>query len=318
MNIQPLVSIVIPCFNAECLIADAIESSLNQSYRNLEVLVIDDGSTDNSPEIIKSFKGRIKWESGPNRGGSHARNRGLEISGGKFIQFLDADDLLHPGKIQRQVAESLRFDENTIVYCGERTTDETGAELRIYCPPISNENVICFMLVKGLQTTAPLHRRALLESIGGFSERLPCGQEYDLHLRLACSGVRFSGIEDVLFTVRKRHASVSSNFPRVLDQYPSILWPAYRKLQKESRLTDALARCFAETMASAGRRQVEFGNRDRANAYFRDARLMHRTGGLAVYSPIGRFVHRLVGPRAVAMLSGRSRRNDNEALAGPG
>ncbi len=77
---QSLVSILIPCYNAERWIGQAIESALGQTWPNKEVIVVDDGSTDGSLEVIKSFGDRIKWETGPNRGGNVARNRLLELS----------------------------------------------------------------------------------------------------------------------------------------------------------------------------------------------------------------------------------------------
>src|SRR5690242_7347043 len=97
------VSAVIPCYNAERWIGEAIQSCLNQTYSPIEVVVIDDGSTDHSLAVIKSFGHKIKWETGPNRGGNHARNRGFTLSVGKYVQFLDADDYLLPQKIERQL-----------------------------------------------------------------------------------------------------------------------------------------------------------------------------------------------------------------------
>lgn len=99
----PLVSIIIPCYNAENYVAEAIQSALDQIYPNCEIIVIDDGSTDGSLEVIKSFGDKIRWETGPNRGGCGARNRGLELAKGEWIQFLDADDLIEQNKIAVQM-----------------------------------------------------------------------------------------------------------------------------------------------------------------------------------------------------------------------
>ncbi|MBK8909688.1 MAG: glycosyltransferase [Rhodospirillales bacterium] len=97
---EPLVSIIIPCWNAEAFVGEAIDSALAQTYRNAEVIVIDDGSTDGSLEVIKSYGDRIRWETGPNRGAPAARNRGLALAAGAYVLFLDADDLLLPPAIQ--------------------------------------------------------------------------------------------------------------------------------------------------------------------------------------------------------------------------
>ena len=98
-----LVSIIIPCYNAEKWLTEAIDSCLNQTYSNIEVIVVDDGSTDGSLDIIKSYGNKIIWETGKNKGGNHARNRGFVLSKGAYIQFLDADDYILPEKIARQV-----------------------------------------------------------------------------------------------------------------------------------------------------------------------------------------------------------------------
>jgi glycosyltransferase involved in cell wall biosynthesis len=102
---SPLVSIVIPCFNAEAWVAAAVESALAQTCRDVEVIAVDDGSTDGSPAVLGRLAGpRVRVIEQPNRGAAAARNAGLGAAGGEFIQFLDADDLLAPSKIAGQVA----------------------------------------------------------------------------------------------------------------------------------------------------------------------------------------------------------------------
>jgi len=100
---SPLVSIIIPCYNAERWVKQSIQSALDQTYSPVEIIVIDDGSTDQSLEVVKSFGDKITWETGPNRGANHARNRGLDLAKGNYLQFLDADDYLLPEKIERQM-----------------------------------------------------------------------------------------------------------------------------------------------------------------------------------------------------------------------
>src|SRR3982751_1131228 len=95
-------SILIPCSTPERWIAQAIESALAQTWPDREVIVVDDGSTDGSIEVIQRFDGRIRFESGPNRGSNVARNRLLALAEGEWLQYLDADDYLLPHKIARQ------------------------------------------------------------------------------------------------------------------------------------------------------------------------------------------------------------------------
>ncbi|MEC4984688.1 MAG: glycosyltransferase family A protein [Oscillatoria sp. PMC 1068.18] len=101
---KPLVSILIPCYNAEAFLAETLESALSQTWENKEIIVVDDGSRDRSLTIAKQFESRgVKVISQENRGASAARNRAYQESQGDFIQYLDADDLLAPDKIERQM-----------------------------------------------------------------------------------------------------------------------------------------------------------------------------------------------------------------------
>ena len=112
----PKVSILIPCHNAEQWLAQAIASALNQTYPNKEVIVINDGSTDGSLEIIKSFGDHIRWETQSNQGGNATRNRLLELSAGEWLQYLDADDYLLPHKIEKQVQFLTQVLQADIIY----------------------------------------------------------------------------------------------------------------------------------------------------------------------------------------------------------
>ena len=117
-NNNPLVSVIIPLYNSEKYIAETIQNVLNQTYQNIEVIVIDDGSTDKSLTIAASFAGeKVKVFSQTNKGASAARNYGLREAKGDFIQFLDADDLLSANKIEEQVKLLLNTGVNTIAVC---------------------------------------------------------------------------------------------------------------------------------------------------------------------------------------------------------
>src|SRR5207253_2152663 len=103
MEPRPLVSVIIPCRNAGEWVGQAIESVLGQTYRPIEIIAIDDGSTDNSLDVIRSFGSRVSWRRGSTRGGNASRNLGFQLSSGQYIQWLDADDMLFPDKVESQV-----------------------------------------------------------------------------------------------------------------------------------------------------------------------------------------------------------------------
>jgi hypothetical protein len=149
-----------------------------------------------------------------------------------------------------------------------------------------------------------------LQQVGGFREELPCSQERDLHLRLACCGVQFVRLPEVLYTVRRVTGSVSSNSTRVLDQHADVYWRAYRLLEQFNRLTPERARHFAGVMALDARRYLAAGCHHKAKTCFGYARQMHSGGGLdtAYYRRMERVLHRLVGPVPTAQLIELKRR----------
>ncbi|MAZ08559.1 MULTISPECIES: glycosyltransferase family 2 protein [unclassified Limnobacter] len=110
------VSIIIPCYNKQPYVAAAIQSALSQSFP-CEVIVVDDGSTDGSLDVIRQFDGQIRWVTGVNAGGSAARNAGLKMATGNFIQFLDADDILPPNKVAEQLNELKDLPPGAIAFC---------------------------------------------------------------------------------------------------------------------------------------------------------------------------------------------------------
>jgi glycosyltransferase involved in cell wall biosynthesis len=152
---RTLVSILIPCFNAERWIGQAIEGALVQTHASSEIIVVDDGSSDGSLDVIKGFGKHIRWESGPNRGGNAARNQLLALARGSWLQYLDADDYLLPDKIERQIAFLGEHPDADIVYSpislvfnyyGAR--GRAGAERR-YIVPIPEPRDPWILLVRG-------------------------------------------------------------------------------------------------------------------------------------------------------------------------
>lgn len=114
----PLVSIIIPTYNNAPVVCQAIECSLNQTYENVEVIVVDDGSTDGTEELLKNkYQDRIIYVRQKNKGTGSARNTGIRNSSGKYLQFLDADDLLDHDKIRIQTRQMANIAEKTVSYC---------------------------------------------------------------------------------------------------------------------------------------------------------------------------------------------------------
>ena len=190
---MPLVSVIIPCFNAETWIRETITSVLVQGLDHVEVIVIDDGSTDRGPEVVRTEFPSVQVVRTVNQGPSRARNLGTELSAGQFIQYLDADDLLAPGKLQFQV-DRLVSSGADVAYGGwqklvysphggyELTTsferEMACSEIELFtdfwCPP-----------------AAYLFRREIVEKVNGWNEQLPIIQDARFALDCALHGGRF-------------------------------------------------------------------------------------------------------------------------------
>jgi glycosyltransferase involved in cell wall biosynthesis len=290
MTATPTVSVVIPCCNCERYVGEAIESALAQTYANVEVIVIDDGSTDGSLEVIRSFGERIRWETGPNRGASAARNRGLALARGELIQFLDADDLLHPEKLARMVP--IASDPATgMVFCdGVKVDPQTGEHIKSLEWPIGSADPVVYMAESQVLTPAPLHKAWQLREVGGFREDLPCAHDRDLHLRLACHGLPFTRLPEVLYTVRQLPGGLSWSIVRTADQVLGIVKGAEGILRERNALTDARAEALAGMLAGRARFYFRHGYLLRAYRYIREARRLHATAGLRLAYP-GRATH---------------------------
>lgn len=118
MQESPLVSIIIPTYNNAPVVCQAIDCSLNQTYRNLEIIVVDDGSTDGTEQLLKSkYKDKITYVRQVNKGTGGARNTGITIASGKYLQFLDADDLLDLDKISIQISQLQNISGKALSYC---------------------------------------------------------------------------------------------------------------------------------------------------------------------------------------------------------
>jgi glycosyltransferase involved in cell wall biosynthesis len=188
-----LVSILIPCFNADKWVAQAIESALAQTWPEKEIIVVDDGSTDNSLEIIRRFDGRIRWESGPNRGGGAARNRLLELASGEWLQYLDADDFLLPHKLERQIEFARLHPDCDVIYSPtiwEKREDDRHFSVKTQIPQPRDPWVL-LALWQLPQTGGPLWKRSALAHVGGWRVEQPCCQEHELYFRLLAAGRRF-------------------------------------------------------------------------------------------------------------------------------
>ena len=203
---MPLVSVIVPTFNRGHFIGQAITSVLNQTYENIELLVVDDGSTDDTEAVAASFDDRrlhyIKLAQ--NVGRSAARNLGLKSTTGKFITFLDSDDYYLPEKVERQVEFLNKHAEFSMAYTASGCfTDENKPIFYHYRAPVSGDIYPELAFFKPLTITLPtvMLRREVLDTVGGFDERMSRFEDTDMWRRIA-RRFRIGAIDEVTCHIR--------------------------------------------------------------------------------------------------------------------
>ena len=186
-------SICIPCYNAAKWIRQAVQSALDQQGVEPEVIVVDDGSTDGSAELIREFGSRVTLIVGPQKGATHARNLAWRQSTGEWVQFLDADDFLEPHKIATQLREANDGKDADVIYSPVWIeTWSTAGSSREKSTTAPSEDIFTQWLTWRIpQTGGALWRRTTLEILGGWREDQPCCQEHELYLRALLAQCRF-------------------------------------------------------------------------------------------------------------------------------
>ncbi len=194
------VSVIIPCYNAAATIAETVDSALAQAADRVtvEVIVINDGSTDSSLEVARRFEPQIRVLTGPNQGASAARNRGIAESTGQWIVFLDADDIMEPRSLIQNLTAA-RTQNADVVICDWIDFDDDGsgsfverAHRSIDWPAMQADPEIAIATRVWAPTAAILYSRTIVERIGGFNPRLPIIQDARFLFDAAHQGARFA------------------------------------------------------------------------------------------------------------------------------
>ena len=189
---EPLVSIIIPCFNAAPWIGATLESALAQTWPHREIIVVDDGSTDGSLQIARSYeRGRLRVIAQSNAGAAAARNAGLRVAQGEFIQFLDADDLLAPDKISNQLARIRSMDPDTLASSAWARFGRDPSEA-VFTSEANHKDLsgveylqINFEKRTMMHPAAWLAPRALLDGAGPWDESLSLNDDGEYFARAA-------------------------------------------------------------------------------------------------------------------------------------
>lgn len=231
--IDDLVSIIIPVYNSEDFLAETLDSVLRQTYRNWELLLVDDCSTDASAEIIRNYMkmdDRIHYiHLTANSGAAVARNTGLHASSGRYITYLDADDLWYPTKLERQLAF---LQENNVSFscCAYDKIEQDGTPLHkiVYMPSTMNYHQLLqntIIQTVGVIVDTKYVDPALLEM-----PNVRRGQDFATWLQILRNGILFHGQPEVLASYRRVTTSLSSNKFRAVKR----TWNVYRNIEQLS------------------------------------------------------------------------------------
>ena len=184
---KPLVSVIIPTYNRGWILREAVDSVLAQDFSDFELIVVDDGSTDDTREILDSYGQDLFVFQQPNKGVSAARNRGLAESRAQLVAFLDSDDLWLPQKLTRQV-EFFTINPAALICQTEETWVRDGVRVN----PKKRHHKFSGMIFKPslalclVSPSAVMIRKSLFDTVGLFDESLPACEDYDLWLRVSC------------------------------------------------------------------------------------------------------------------------------------
>lgn len=201
-----LVSVIIPTYNRAKLIRKSIYSVLAQSYKNIEVIVVDDGSEDNTRNVVNSIGDeRIRYVAlDTNMGAAHARNVGITNARGKYIAFQDSDDCWHPRKLEKQL-EVLEAEQADIVFCRMTICGEVDVlypdEDYFLLDEIENGMFGILIGANKVGTPTILARKDIFDDIGGFDENIPTKEDWDLALKIAYNNYKMSYIGESLIDV---------------------------------------------------------------------------------------------------------------------
>jgi len=248
---ESLVSIIIPTYNRAHLISDTLNSIQNQTHKNWECIVVDDGSTDNTEELLNRYVSNDdrfiftkRPESKP-KGANACRNYGLELSKGQFVNWFDSDDIMHTNKLELQLKVLKSNPESPYCICLSKWFDkETNTDLGLRSKSIDSKKRLedyCLYNIFWL-TTAPLWRRDfIINNQLSFDENLHQSQEYDFHIKALAVSDRYAIVKEPLLTLIKHKEAISSNI------YTNV------KIKSNIKVKQEVTKKYLDNFSSSGK-----------------------------------------------------------------
>lgn len=277
--LSPQVTVIIPTYNRAHLVKDAVESVLNQTYQDFELIVIDDGSTDNTREVLAVYKDKLTYIYQDNQGRSSARNHGIKLGIGEYIAFLDSDDVWFPDKLERQVPVLESAPPDVVLVHGYKCiVDENlqplpGWELKLRksytLAEKGEETYENYLYFNCIFTSTILVRKTTIIEIDGYDASIGSLEDFDLYLRLLLKGYNFAFISEPSLIKYRWHEDNtderSSNFGyvQVYDKH----------LHECLKLGDSMRIANAKKLLYQGLAKAHYrlGNYDKSRDYWQKA-----------------------------------------------
>lgn len=280
MNSSPTVSVIIPSYNCESYIAETIDSVLNQTFRDLELIVVDDGSTDRTCEIVNSFRGPVRLVTQTNARVCAARNRGIDEAKGEFICLMDHDDYWFPDKLSSQIKLMHDHPEAGVVYTAftrwhsdasgkfpDPASLSTISDSDYIDPEYSGWIYHQFLLDCWMLTSTSMIRKEVFDKCGTFDVNLPYSEDWELWLRISRE-YPFIKLSRATTLYRQHHAQ-GNLVARDVDYRTELLSKAAREWGLKSRDGRFVSRLqfqrqLAKYHAAYGLHQLQAGNPGKA------------------------------------------------------
>ena len=255
---QPYISIIIPTYNSASFLVETLESVLGQDYPHKEILVIDDGSTDNTATVLKPYMDRIRYYKQANWGGpSRPRNVGIQHATGEFIAFFDSDDIMLPGKLSRSADVLIDHPDIDFVFSNFQGVDENGNVTRpdylaeyqnfranlierepgVVWSMTGTETFTNLISANFIGTSSVVCRKTVFDKVGLMDETLLNADDANMWGRIAYADFQFAFLDVVLHSYRKRSGGVTDRREK---RYPAILKSITQKLSLDLTPSDRL------------------------------------------------------------------------------
>lgn len=290
MKKQPLVSIIVPTYNSAVYLREAIDSALAQTYRGVEIIVIDDGSTDNTKKILGPYiiDKKIKYIYQANRGLSGARNTGIKVARGEFIALLDADDIFLPNKIERQVLHMINNPTCDMSYCDlyHFWDDRPNELLKLNYKYYSGRDVFPNLLRKSfIAPVTVVFRKKVFEKYGYFNEEIrQYAEDFDFWLRLSYRGANICFLRETLAKLRlRREGNIQglSNQPKMKLTALKVIENLYREMSVDDRLRYNMKFYLMRRRLKTAFAYIMTGDKSEAGCFISEAFRDYHLGGTA-------------------------------------